>query len=251
MKSNITILTLATFLVSLVTSCSQKGGKTTEVEAVTVPEKVEEIVKETKAVCVWNELSVRKEPKYNKNNYLTSLSKGERLTSLGITKYDSAGKTEYVKVKLNDGTEGWSSRSLIVDEADPAVLAVEAAIYKRPDLLTKTDRAFDQLDIVAVVSVDGGWAEIKGQRNGTNFVSEGWIKKDVLSTDNVDIAMAKFIRKASSMKDEDKKIESLTELLENSDFQSSKFVSVAQEILNEIKGEETIEETVSEVDSIE
>ena len=232
-------------------SCSQKGASTKEASSEnTKKQETQPEIVEKKAVCIWDNLSVRETPMYTKKNYITSLSKGEKLTSLGLTAYDSTGKVEYVKVKLQDGTEGWSSHSFIVEDADPAVLVKETSIYKRPDLLTKTSNEFSTMDIIAIKDIDGDWVEVAGQRKDAKYFSEGWIKKGALSLDEIDIAMAKFLRKAEGIDDDEEKLKTIQDLVENSDFSSSNFMNTAKKILDEITDANVEKSEREESDSI-
>lgn len=238
-QSLVYALTLAFASITML-GCESKSGSEAQVpgeepteinteESAPAPEKME-------AVCIWNNISVREEPS-QKGKWLTSLSLGEQLTALNITAKDSIKDRDYVKVILKDGTEGWSISSFIVTNASGAAVRDEANIYKRPDLLTKTDEAFSPTDIVAVIETDGDWALVKGQRTGDTWIDEGWVKSDNLSHDAVDMAVAKFAKEAFAKEDPASQSGALEEILDNDDFGSSVFIPSLREKLTELQSE--------------
>ncbi|UII26845.1 hypothetical protein LVD15_26730 [Fulvivirga maritima] len=207
---------------------------------------------EVPAVCVWDNISVRTEAS-SKAKWLTSLSLGESLTSLGNTAKDSLDNDrEYTQVQLADGTEGWALSDFIIENAKVGVFLEDVFIYKRPDLLTKTDKKFTQMDIVAIKSTEGDWLEVVGKRTGAKWIQNGWVKKDNLSEKDIDVAVAKFAKPAMELKDEDKKIASLEEIVSNPDLSSSSFIPVINKALDELSvDEEFIEEEYAEDADVE
>ena len=191
------------------------------------------------AVCIWDKISVRETPDA-KGNYVTAISVGETLTYLGED--STNGDKTYAKVMLNDGKEGWALKSFIVNDAKSAVALTDVNLYSRPDLLTKTDKEFKMMDIVASVEVQDEWMKITGRRSGGKWIDEGWVKSENISFDAVDIASAKFAQEALAIEDENERIESLKELINNGDLSGSKFISELQLKLEAL--------TVSEVDDM-
>jgi len=238
-------------------SCSSKT-ETTE-ETVNAEPEVVEVVEEVQAVpavCVWDKLAVRDSPG-EKGKWITSLSIGESIQYLGVDSV--SGKKTYGKITLNDGKEGWARTDLIVIDAKPAVMINDTDIYKRPDLLTKSDKKFSMMNIVAVMNTQDTWSEVKGKRSEGKWVDEGWVKSSNLSFEAVDIATAKFALAALNIKDESGRLEAINEIIENVDLSSSKFISDLQIMVvdltpndeEEIIGDEETLEEIEETDSIE
>lgn len=244
---NLSILSLLLFLFSCGSGSTDTGETTSEAaEAIEQP-----VVVESQAVCIWNEVSVRETPN-SKGKWKTSMSVGEKITFLGETAVDSLAKNrEYFKVRLADGTEGWSVSDFIVVDGTVAVFLTDKDIYKRPDLLTKSDKKFNQMDIVAIKSEQDDWLEVTGKRFEGKWIDTGWVKKGELSQESIDIAVAKFASIAMAKEDESEKIESLEEIIGNSDFTSSSFIPMIQKKLEELTSpEEVLEEVPLEVDSV-
>ncbi len=190
----------------------------------------EEEIVEVASVCIWEKLSVRAEPKKD-GKWLTSLAKGEKLTTTGQVKADDGDNgREYVKVVLADGTEGWSLRDLIAEDAYPVAVLKECDIYKRPDILTKSDKSFKQFDIIAVKNVDDKFAEVVGQRREGKWIDKGYLIGDNLTDDDIDLAVAKFAGQALLEESDSVKREKLDEILTNEMFQNSKFYVAVEEL---------------------
>ncbi|MFY0601760.1 MAG: SH3 domain-containing protein [Cyclobacteriaceae bacterium] len=212
-------------------SCSTNSGKTEVVdkESSTIESSTIEEPKTTPAVCIWDQIAVRETPS-SKGKYITSLSVGESLESLGVDSLDT--KRTYTKVKLGDGTIGWSIKDFVIANGQVATFLNDNSLFKRPDLLTKTENSFSQMDIVAITSDQEEWVEIIGKRKDGEWIESGWVKKSSLSLNSLDVAVAKFGRQALEMNELDEQIEALKELIENNDFSSSNFIPSLQENLD-------------------
>lgn len=183
------------------------------------------------AVCIWDKISVR-ESAGAKAKYVTSLSVGESLTYLG---QDSTIKEKtYANVLLNDGKEGWALKSFIVNEAKPAVVLADISLYSRPDLLTKSDKIFKMMDIIASIEVQGDWMKIKGRRSGAKWMDEGWVKSGNISFEAVDIAGAKFALEALGIEDDTERATALAEIINNTDLAGSRFIAELESHLSEL-----------------
>lgn len=224
---NMKKLSIIFFSICVLTACSS-GETTTESSAAATEagagNEQEADAKPISAVCVWDNLSVRAQPNA-KSKWLTSISIGESLTMLGEYAVDSADNNrQYVKVALADGKEGWTQSLLVIEDGTAAVFVQDVSIYKRPDLLTKSDKSFSQMDIVAIKGVQDDWVEVTGKRLEGNWIETGWVKKESLSSQAVDIATAKFARLALNEQDPDKRIQALKDIVENADFSGSTFM---------------------------
>jgi uncharacterized protein YgiM (DUF1202 family) len=219
-------------------SCKSGADKSPDDEKTDAAETEEAIVaEEAPAVSIyWGSLGLRDEPTRD-SKWLTSIKMGEKFTALGITAMDSANNTEYVKVRLVDGKEGWTQSNLVVVNANAAVLVSNAEIYSRPDLLNKTDKNYSKMDVVAVIQSEGEWIEVKGKRAEGSWVESGWIKPINISYEEYDIAVALYTRMALEEKDASEKIIALEDILANQDLSKSELLPEVIRILDEVKKE--------------
>lgn len=237
-------------------SCgSQQGTSETPREEISASEEEKISEEAISAVCIWDKIAVREEPSAE-GKWLTSISLGESLESLGTVRKDSGDQNrEYLKVRLADGTEGWSIADFIVSDAKVAVFLEDNAIYKRPDLLTKTENNFSQMDIVAVKSSEGEWLEVVGKRRDGKWIESGWVKEGRISTDPIDVAVAKFTSAALEKESKEEQIAAIEEILANVDFKASSFLPVLQMKMLELKppsetNKEIVEEEVVSADTV-
>ncbi len=224
------------FILLILSACGgggQQAAETTAEETTEETAEAEVVVEEpveVKAVCIWENLSVREEPK-KKGKWKTSLSKGEKITTTGETMADAEDDgREYVKVILADGETGWSLKDLVASDAYPAAALKETTIYKRPDILTKSDKSFKQFDIVAVKSVNDKFAEVVGKRRDGKWIDKGYVMIDNLTDNDVDLAVAKFTDQAIAAEEDSVKRAKLDEILNNEMFQDSRFFVAVEEL---------------------
>lgn len=204
-------ISLLLILSSALISCGSKPSEETSTETL---ENVT-IKSETKAICMWNKLTLRETPK-DDGKYITAGNMGEVMTYLDsvVTDEDSKKKRQYAHVRLSDGTEGWMRNDLIVIDAELAVITKKAAICQRADLITKTDKSFEPMDIVAVIKVNNGWVKLKGIIKGGTWYSEGWVQSSSLSYRTPDITDAILISKALIIKNEEERLEELKRIFD-------------------------------------
>lgn len=220
---------LSFFLIPLsivfIISCNSKTSNDSSKDKATA-------VEETSALCMWNNLSMRATPN-EKGKFLTSLNMGETMIYLDSTVTDesSSKKHQYAKVKLSDNTEGWVRNDLIIIDAKLAVITDKASICKRADLITKTDKSFEAMDIVAVKSTSSGLANVKGIIKGGTWYSEGWISEGLLSYKKPDITAAILISRALSMKDTEERINELGKIYNEELDEYSVFREVIEELM--------------------
>ena len=228
----IKILVVASISIIMFSCGSGSEQSSADAAETTSTEPAEPEVVATKAVCIWDEVSVRATADA-KGKWLTSISKGEVLEYLGEDAPDAQdAKKTYSKIKLTDGTEGWSRKDFIIPDGEVAVFLESNTIYRRPDLLTVTEDEFSQMDIVAVTTTQNDWVEVTGKRKEGTWISTGWVKGNKLSKDAVDVAVAKFGRLALTEEDPVKQVEKLKEILDNSDLRTSKFFPFIQASYN-------------------
>lgn len=209
--------------------------------------------KESPIICLWSAVSIKKEPNA-KGKWVTTIYLGEKGTYLGETVTDTTNKKKpvnYNKVKLIDGTEGWVQATFMAIDAIPYALKEGTKLYKRPDILTASKDEFDKMQYVVVLEEQGDWVKVKGKKRTAGWFKEGWIKKDRLTSDEVDITVAILAERAMGKGDESKKLEALNEILENTDLSSSVFSGDVRTMVDELTApeEETIEtEETNEVE---
>jgi uncharacterized protein YgiM (DUF1202 family) len=199
------------------------------------------------AVCVWDNVSLKEAPTES-SKWLSSISIGEKVTYLEETKDDTAGKKSvtYYKIKLKDDKTGWALSDFIIVGSKPAVISKDVELYSRPDLLTKTGKMFKAMDIIAVKSEQNDFLEISGKRQEGKWIEAGWIKSNGISYSDIDIAVAKYARKALEIKDSKKRADAIKEIVNNPDFSGSIFISTLQ--TPEPETTEPIKDTVPGVD---
>jgi hypothetical protein len=144
-------------------------------------------------VCVVNGTAVWTEAS-NKSQWLSSLALGETVQLEGkpVKDMKDSKQREYIKVKLSDGTSGYSSTGGIVQGAYVGVTQNPAKVYKRPDLLADTGQSLDVMAIVAVQEEKSDWLRVTGEEWGKS----GWITKDSIRKDKEDVVTAVILRKA-------------------------------------------------------
>ncbi len=195
------------------------------------------------AVCIWDGLYFRNAPS-RQAAFLSTLNLGESMVFLGQTVKDSlSDNLEYLNVVLSDGTVGWAAKSGIITGATPAVVTTETPLYKRPDLLTISDKRLKAMDVVAVCEKDDDWVKVAGERN--RF--EGWIKNRDVSRNKEDIALA--VMSARTFKEnEDRPLhEVVDEILKENPYPNSVFVSTLRDIGQEDLEKNRLENTIRDI----
>lgn len=222
---------IAGILISFST-CKNKSKDGSKGDSDSTDVAVEEI--ENMAFCTWKEVSVRESPS-SKGKWLTSVYLAEKFEYLEETAVDSSDKKlpSYYKIKLKDGKEGWIRSDFVALDSRPAAFIQNTPIYKRPDIMTKSDKEFSQMDIVAVIGEQDDWLEVRGKPREETWYRTGWVKSDNLTYDRDDIGVAVFALRAFDQKDENKKQEELEAILENPDFEQSIFINEIYNLLND------------------
>ncbi|WP_299674876.1 SH3 domain-containing protein [uncultured Tenacibaculum sp.] len=180
------------------------------------------------AICLLDKLSVRETPTA-KGKWITSMSLGEKVYFTGEKHIDSVTKKDYFKVKLIDGKQGWSRAPFLAVNGKVGVMVKNASVYKRPDLLTKTENEFSPMDIIAVIGNQDDWIQVKGKRATGKYIEEVWVKSNNISDKSVDIAAAKYASIAITKPTMTDRIKALQEVVGNSDFSESIFIDLIQE----------------------
>ncbi len=188
------------------------------------------------AVSVWKStVSVRVEPGANAK-WVTSVSLGERFQYLGESRKVTTddGERTWAKIQLLDGKEGWILQDFIMIGGQPAaVLKDNTPLYKRPDILTKSDKILGKFDVIGVKG-EGAFVEFKGMSAEDTWFTSGWIKSENINTNPVDVASAVYIRKALSLEDEDEQLKELQVIYNSSDFEGSYFLTDLEDMIREL-----------------
>jgi len=177
------------------------------------------------AVCIVEGVALR-DAASSDGKFISTLSFGEKLTCTDEKEVKtSAGSKKFVKVELKGGNEGWVKESCIIKAAKPAVVVKEAVVYQRPDLITKTSKILSSYDILAIKLKQGDFVQVYGRTKDGKRVSGSWIKFDAISVEEVDVAVAIYVAKAYLLKDQNKRMLAIKEIVDNSDFKNSCFMT--------------------------
>ncbi len=178
-------------------------------------------------VSIWDRISTRSEPKRSSSS-TTLLSLGESFIYMDSSAIDSAyNNTKFLKVRLSDSSEVWVYDFASVLNAKPAVLTNDVPFYMRPDLLTITEQSLHVMEIIAVVEEWDDWIKVVNEKSE----QKGWIKKDVVTYDRIDLALALLAKRKLDEQDSEQKIKNLEDLLKNNPYPNSIFISELQKKL--------------------
>ena len=179
-------------------------------------------------VCIWDRAVLRTEPSMENGKWISSIALGEKVTWLNESYVDSADNNrEFLKVRLSDGKEGWTIAYVLVRNAKPAAITQKVYVYRRPDILTITDKAIDPMEMVAITKSEGEWLEVVGKERKKS----GWNKNEGISLKDADVAVAILASKALAEDDEKKKLAKLQAIIENPDLANSVFLNAIRQLL--------------------
>lgn len=200
------------------------------------------------AVCMVDGAAIKDAPGKD-GNFVATLKFGEKLTCVEEKEIETqSGSKKYYKVELSGGESGWIKESNIITGAKPAAIVEEAIVYSRPDLVTKTSKVFSPLDIVAVKQKQGDFIEVYGKTKEGKKVKGGWIKAELVTFVDVDVAVAIYVAKANKIAGNDARMAALREIVDNLDFSSSRFIGELSALTEEVPVE-TNEEQMEEPDT--
>ncbi len=182
-------------------------------------------------VSVWDRIATRSEPRRAASS-TTLLSLGESFVYLDTFAIDSTyNNTKFLKVRLSDSSIVWVYDFASVLNAKPAVITNDVPLYMRPDLLTISDKIINAMDIVAVVEEWDNWIKVVNEKKER----VGWIKKDFISYETIDLAFALLAKRKLEENDPEIRIGNLDNLLENNPYPNSIFVPELKERLDSEK----------------
>ncbi len=226
------------FIIGTIVLTACKGKTTTEENAVVpVSESTEGNIT---VLCISDGVALREEPKKD-GKWISSLNMGETMIYLDKTEADPAdAKQEFCYVELTDGSKAWARTYGVLIGAKPAAIVSETPVYKRPDLVNKTEKVFKPMEFVGIITEKDDWVEVVG----ANKIKKGWIKKQKLSLVQEDIAVATMAQKSLLDKNGNIVNEKIAKFLEDLPYQNSQFTGYLQTLLDEQTGaaiEESIE----------
>ena len=171
-------------------------------------------------VSVWDRISTRSQP-LRSSPRITLLSLGESFIYLDSFAIDSSyNNTKFLKARLSDSTVVWVYGFASVLDAKPAVVKNEIPLYLRPDLLTITADRMSAMEIVAVVEEWDNWIKVVNEKKE----KQGWIKKEYVSYDTIDLAFALLAKRNLEEEDPEQKIRNLEELLDHNPYPRTIFI---------------------------
>jgi hypothetical protein len=222
----------------LICSCRSRQGDT--------PAADENALERIQAVCISTGTPLREEPR-KEGKWISSMILGETLSYLGETVADSANpQQEYYRVELSDGTLAWARAYGILINAAPAAILAETPIYKRPDLVTKTEKSFRILEFVAIITEKDDWVEVVGAEKRKS----GWILKSNLTTGAEDVAVATLAQKDLLDKEGNMIQENLAGFIESLPSANSQLARFLQDQMT-TQVESAIEESIQEYEGMD
>lgn len=187
----------------------------------------------TRGVSVWDRIAARSEPLRNAPR-VSLLSLGESFLYLDTFAIDSSSdNTKFLKARLSDSSVVWVYDFASVLNAKPAVITSEVPLYLRPDLLTITDTRMHSMEIVAVVEEWDDWIKVVSEKKEQT----GWIKKEFLTTNTIDLAFSLLVKRSLEEQDPEKRISQLEELLDTNPYPNTVFLP---ELINRVDMEKEL-----------
>lgn len=197
------------------------------------------ISRESVAICVWPVVGLRREPGrkvYTKGpnqqeNYLVPIYYGESVEV--INEFDTVASENriYMKIRLQDGEEGWVYEELFEKGGRLAVMTSTSELYRRPDMMTLRDEGLDVGEIVVVLERKDSWLHISGNKKA----KKGWIRDSgKFSMEQTDLKVALLLFKADQADVADQKREKLEAILADESLGQSELIPLVRSVLREM-----------------
>jgi predicted small secreted protein len=197
-------------------------------------------------VCIWDGIAIREKPSRN-SELISTLNLGESFYYLNVNAEDSSYRNrKYLKIELSDGTVAWAAEFGLIIDAKTGVVKEKVPVYKRPDLLTISDREFSPMDIVAITEENDDWIKVTGEKKKL----KGWIKKSFVSFNEEDIAFSLIAKRELADSDDKPLLDKIQNILNNNPYPTSIFVETLNEIAREEKNKKRLEEIMLEEEGI-
>lgn len=156
------------------------------------------------------------------SNYVTALSRGERVDVLGT-------EADWTHVKLSDGQDGWlhGNRLVVVGpDTQVATLYEDGKVFTRPDLLAlEADKKIEPGSLLFVLQTKDQFAEVDYPKSGTSS-GKAWTLANALVTDANEVEAAKLIMKVRQMRADNDPGAPQMEELARSQFGTSKLIAL-------------------------
>lgn len=200
------------------------------------------------AICVWPVVGLRREPGRKdytsgsnpQSNYLVPVYYGERVEVLDETDTVESENRVYMKIRLQDGEEGWVYEELFEKSGRLAVMTGGSELYRRPDLMTLRDEGLKKGEIVVVLEQKDGWIHVSGSKKA----KKGWIRGvSAFSFRQDDLKVALLLFKADQLDDVAEKRGRLQNILEEESLKESVLIELVQNRIN------TLEEPAEDIDN--
>jgi hypothetical protein len=227
-KTNFKILLFVLLTVLFPFSCGLGSGNEDGNENDSISEEGEngESLADATTICIWSSVTVKETPE-QKGKYKNTIYLGEKTQFLGKTQTDSSDKKnvrDYIRIRLTDGTEGWVQANLMSIGGKPYAVKETTKLYKRPDILSVGKDEFEKMQFVIAIDGQEEWVKVKGKKKTDSWFKEGWVKLDRLTEIEVDITVAILAERALSKETDEKKLEALKEITDNTDLSTSIFI---------------------------
>lgn len=230
MKKLFSLSFLAMFIFAL-QSCGGDPATTPDVAATDITgDEIDNSSKsrENIAVSTWEGQILTDEPA---GKWAATIAFGEELTLLGDSSYSDSKKKMYEKVELADGKTGWVRQDLIQKKGKLGAVLDVASIYKRPGVSNITDEKVEPGELVVISETQDQWTQVTGKNDAAYKRKTGWLLGEgLVTTDEIDLAVAVMMSKAMSDKNPIKRKEALQAILDNSAYSSSKFITKVDEL---------------------
>lgn len=239
---------LACFSLLLTNGCQNSGAYTaSDKDSIQFEELWDDtsgIAREDVAICVWPVVGLRREPgrklytsgPNQQENYLVPIYYGERVEFLHELDTVDSEKRVYMKIRLQDGEEGWVYEELFEKRGRLAVVTSVSELYRRPDMMTLRDEVLQVGEIVVVLERKDGWLHVSGNKKA----KKGWIRGvEDFSMGKADLRVALLLFKANQLTDDEAKREKLQVILADETLAQSELIPLVKTTLEALVELET------------
>ena len=220
-----------------------------------ITEEIETIEKEIHAVSLKEASLLEKPETWSKTNPSVKNGKFYFGSKALLLETNEEGKRRYLKVRLNDGTEGWTSDWLIVEDANRAVVTTKSIrLYKKADIAAFTDKKIVIGQKVALGNDKvGGFLKVV-YKGGDKKPYTFWVKeKDTkhISSDDNDYILSEYFVKIKTITNDYEKLELIDDIKDNEDYIRSPFYSKIISLAEELNDKDTFDIDDLGIDSLD
>ncbi|MDP5169331.1 MAG: hypothetical protein NWR72_03745 [Bacteroidia bacterium] len=200
-------------------------------------EQEEDSLLDSRAICVWPIVGLRKESgrknytSDKESNYLVPIYYGERVELLGQYDTVKSEKRVYMKIRLQDGQDGWVYEELFEKHGRLAVMTGESELFRRPDMMTLRDESLMPGEIIVVLEKKGDWLHVSGSKKA----KKGWVKaQDNFSLQQNDLKTALLFYKAKQARTPEQERGRLISILADQELKDSQLIPMVKKRLEEL-----------------